>query len=245
MADVSLAGKTVVVTGAAGGIGAATCARLSEDGVRVVGVDLKPSAGQVSLELDLGDIDSLKLVVDAVRDSPLVGVVNNAALSSSVPTSEVDSSLWERLLAVNLRAPFFLAEMLVEQLHENAGSVINVASVHAFATSRGAVPYAASKGGLVALTRAQAVDWSARQLRVRSNCVVPGAIQTDMLTDGLLRTRVKPQELASRHLTGTLGTPAEVAELIYFLLSPNSHFINGTTLVIDGGALAQLSTENR
>lgn len=242
-AEQSLGGKVVVVTGAAGGIGAAICAHLESLGVRTVGVDRRPSLADVSVELDLTDVDSYSSIVEAVGPRPLVGLVNNAAISSTAPSHRMDVQTWDEILAVNLRAPFFLSESLVTRLDEQSGSVVNISSVHAAATSAGAVPYAASKGGLLALTRGQAVDWSARRLRVRSNAVVPGAVDTNMLRDALDRTGIRIHDLAARHPSRRVGQPVDVAEAVSFLLSQRSSFVNGAAIVVDGGALSLLSTE--
>lgn len=234
----------VVVTGASGGIGSAVTEALKAAGAEVIGVDRSTgSTANRHVEADLADPRSIGLVGEAVGDRPLRGLVNNAAASTTSDTADVSPSLWDEILAVNLRAPFFLAEALLENLLEGSGCVVNVSSVHAIATSRGAVPYAASKGGLVALTRGQAVDWAARGMPVRSNAIVPGAIDTPMLRDGLTRTGVALAELGRRHPSGRVGEPHEVASLVRWLVLEDSGFVNGATINIDGGALAQLSTE--
>lgn len=234
-----------VVTGAAGGIGSAIVNSLRGDGHWVLGVDRAgtTSAADEHLEVDLGDPAAGIAVSEAVGDRPVRGLVNNAATSTTTPTADLDATEWDRILAVNLRAPFLLAEALVEALAAVRGAVVNVSSVHAFETSVGAVPYAASKGGLNALTRALAVDWSARGLPVRVNAVAPAAIDTPMLRDGISRTGLAMEQLGRRHPLGRVGTPQEVASAVVFLLSDAAAFVHGHVLPVDGGALAQLSTE--
>ena len=132
-------------------------------------------------------------------------------------------------------------------LRRSRGAVVNVASVHAFATSAGAAPYAASKGAIVALTRAAALEWAPD---VRVNAVAPGAVDTGMLRQGVQRwappeaVDAELERLAARIPLGRIGRPEEIAEAILFLADGRrSSFITGQVLVADGGALARLSTE--
>lgn len=238
------ADQRFVVTGAGGGIGAACVDLLKKSGATVIGVDLSGSSeADEHVQVDLADPAQLPLVADTLGARAIHGIVNNAAASSSEPTESISSDAWDDIFAVNVRAPFLLSEMLLPNLSGVEGAVVNVASVHAFATSVGAVPYAASKGGLVALTRALAVDWRSRGHAVRVNAVAPGATDTSMLRDGLSRTGLAVDELGRRHPLGRVAAATEIAAAVVFLLSPRSSFIHGETLVVDGGALALLSTE--
>lgn len=236
--------RVAVVTGAAGGIGAATCALLDERGWDVVGIDQRdPSSDQsgwrtadcaepAELEAALADLDRID------------GLVNNAALQHGRPLLETSIDEWDRLLAVNLRAPFSAIKLAAERLSVTAGSVVNVASVHALATSPNVAPYAASKGGLVALTRAAALELAPHSIRI--NAVLPGAVDTPAFRDGLGRmdTADGERSLIERTPLQRIGAPAEIAEAIAFLLDgEHSGFMTGQTLVVDGGALARLSTE--
>jgi NAD(P)-dependent dehydrogenase (short-subunit alcohol dehydrogenase family) len=134
-------------------------------------------------------------------------------------------------------------------LKEGNSSIVNIGSVHAYATSRNISAYAASKGALLAFTRALALEFIDDGIRV--NCVVPGAVNTNMLVEGLTRandgfetTQVMLDRLGLRHPIKRVGEPAEIANLIYFLTdNTQSAYITGQSFVIDGGALTQLSTE--
>lgn len=236
--------RWAVVTGSAGGIGSAVVRRLQKDGIRVLGVDRSDDGlSDEHLRIDLARAEVGRAVAERMGDRRVVALVNNGAESSSRPTEGLETAEWDQILAANLRAPFLLAEALVPALHANDGAVVNVGSIHAYATSVGAVPYAASKGGLLALTRALAVDWATRGINVRINAVAPAAIDAPMLTDGLVRTGQTLDEIGRRHPIGRVGTSEEVAGTVVFLLSPDAGFAHGTTIVLDGGALARLSTE--
>jgi NAD(P)-dependent dehydrogenase (short-subunit alcohol dehydrogenase family) len=239
-----VSGGLVVVTGAAGGIGSTLVEVLTARGYDVLATDRTvPGVGAERLAVDLTDPGCGDALAAAVGDRPLAGLVNNAAASTTTATTDLTVDEWDTILTVNLRAPFLLAEALLPALTAGRGAVVNVSSVHGFETSVGAVPYAASKGGLNALTRALAVDWSARGVPVRVNAVAPAAIDTPMLRDGLARTGTDIAQLGARHPLGRVGTGAEVAAVIAFLLSDDAAYVHGSVLPVDGGALAQLSTE--
>ena len=149
-----------------------------------------------------------------------------------------------RLLSLVL--PLYNEEETLPLLRERRGAVVNVASVHAIATSAGLAAYAASKGAVVALTRAAALELAPEGIRV--NAVLPGAIDTQMLRDGLSRggpdIDAGMAALAERTPLGRIGRPQDVAEAVLFLADASrSSFITGQTLVVDGGATARLSTE--
>jgi NAD(P)-dependent dehydrogenase (short-subunit alcohol dehydrogenase family) len=116
-----------------------------------------------------------------------------------------------------------------------------VSSVHAEATSAGIATYAASKGGLLALTRAMALEWA--EDGIRANCVLPGAVDTPMLAEGLFRSGSTVQSLGRKHPLGRVGHSSEIAHTIAYLLSDDASFVTGASLRVDGGALARLSTE--
>jgi NAD(P)-dependent dehydrogenase (short-subunit alcohol dehydrogenase family) len=228
-----------VVTGAARGIGAATCERFADCGWDVVGIDIRASRW-TDVTVDVGDADALRAAVAGL--GRVSALVNNAAVQLFKPLAETTVEEWDSLQGSNLRSAFVAMEAARPQLAGSRGSVVNVASVHALATSRSVAAYAASKGGLVALTRAAALEFAAEGIRV--NAVLPGAVDTEALRQGLSRRRDAEELLTSRTPLGRIGSPQEVAEAILFLADASrSSFITGQTLVVDGGALAQLSTE--
>lgn len=248
--------RHVVITGAAGGIGRACVDHYHQQGWRVWAVDQAPPAsalpdGVTFIEADLAIAGEVDAIVDQLSQElgGLHVLVNNAALQVAKPLADTSADEWDRVHAINLRAPFLLARGLYPLLAAAHGAVVNVSSVHAFATSADIGAYASSKGGLLALTRAMAIEFA--KDGVRANAVLPGATDTPMLQAGLSRGHVqgddiqqRKDDLANKILLKRLATPEEIARSIYFLGDGEaSGYITGQSLVVDGGALARLSTE--
>jgi NAD(P)-dependent dehydrogenase (short-subunit alcohol dehydrogenase family) len=156
---------------------------------------------------------------------------------------------WDAVMSNNLRSVFLAVKLAYPLLEEQNGAIVNVSSVHAVATSRNIAAYAASKGALLALTRALALEFGPDGVRV--NAVLPGAVDTKMLRDGLDRGHVEGDDiedlvrgLGEKHVMGRVGRPGEIGEAILFLAdAERSSFMTGQSLVVDGGATARLSTE--
>ncbi len=179
----------------------------------------------------------------------LDALVNNAAQQIAKPLIETTVEEWDSVMASNLRSVFLSAKLAHPLLKINGGAIVNVSSVHTIQTSANIAAYAASKGGLLALTRAMAIEFAPDNIRV--NAILPGAIDTPMLRAGLGRGHVghgnmqeRLDNLAHKTVNGRVGTPEEIAHAIYFLADhEQSSFMTGQALVIDGGATARLSTE--
>lgn len=232
-----------VVTGAAGGIGGATVRSLQGHGFHVIGVDITPGApGDESRSIDFRSPICGDEVLAALDGRPMQGLVNNAAVAVYRSIEDTTLDEWNEVLDVNLRAAFLVSKALFRSMEAaGGGAIVNVSSVHAEATSMGIAAYAASKGGLLALTRAMALEWA--PLGVRVNTVLPGAVDTAMLDRGLFRSGATIESLGARHPVGRVGHIDEVAHVISFLLSPEASFVTGTSIRADGGALARLGTE--
>lgn len=249
--------QTVLITGAAGGIGRATVALFAQKGWRVIGVDRAPFGEEFPasgrfIQADISRPDVLERIFFQVREftDSLTVLVNNAAHQVAKPLLETSVEEWDAVMASNLRS-VFLAVKLAHPLFKTAGggAIVNVSSVHAVQTSANIAAYAASKGGLLALTRAMAIEFAPDEIRV--NAILPGAVDTPMLRAGLGRGHVgqgdiheRLENLARKTVNGRVGQPAEIAHAIYFLADDEqSSFMTGQALVVDGGATARLSTE--
>lgn len=249
--------RTVFVTGAAGGIARATVSLFAERGWRVIGVDRKefgedfPKDG-LFIHADISDPSQLETIFEEVKAfcPTLDAVVNSAGIQVSKPILETTVEEWDEVIATNLR-PMFLGAKYEYPLLAAAGggAIVNISSVHAIQTSANIGAYAASKGGILALTRAMAIEFANGNIRV--NAVLPGAVDTPMLRSGLERGHLagasetdRLDNLARKTVNGRIGKPEEIAQAIYFLAdSTQSSFMTGQALVVDGGATAKLSTE--
>jgi NAD(P)-dependent dehydrogenase (short-subunit alcohol dehydrogenase family) len=248
--------RTVLVTGAGGGIGRATVHHFSEKGWRVIGVDRSgfgegfPNDGRF-IQADISRPDSVEQIFRESKDfhPALDALINNAAVQVAKPLVETSVEEWDAVMASNLRSVFLFVKLAYPLLKVRGGAVVNVSSVHAIQTSANIAAYAASKGGLLALTRAMAIEFAPDNIRV--NAILPGAVDTPMLRAGLSRGHVghgdiqeRLENLARKTVSGKVGTPAEIAHAIYFLADAGqSSFMTGQALVVDGGATARLSTE--
>lgn len=237
--------RVAVITGAAGGIGSATVDLFHAEGWATVGID-RQEAPKTNADrfvvADVADEGSLKAAIEGLADlGQIDALVNNAAASVSRPLAETTTAEWDAVMAVNVRAAFLATRYARPLMVGRGASIVNVGSVHAHATTTGVAAYATSKGALLALTRAAALDFAADGVRV--NAVIPGAVETPMLrrpgNDG---KRIR--SIAHRTPLGRIGEPPEIAQAILFLADrERSSFITGTGLVVDGGALARLGTE--
>jgi len=249
-----LAGKNVIVTGAASGIGRACAARLLEEGANVMGADIEPgdapgsASGGATWAFTTVDVTDEASVVHLVEETARVlgrvdGLVNAAGVAGGGAVHMVDTAEWNRVVGVNLFGTFLtakhaIAQMLEQPLVDGArGAVVTIASIEGIEGTAGGSAYSASKGGVVILTKNMAIDYAGRGIRV--NTVCPGFIDTPMTKaifgEGMERAR---REIISEHKLGRFGQPEEIAAAVTFLVSSDASFVTGHALVVDGGYTA-------
>ncbi|MBM3516538.1 MAG: SDR family oxidoreductase [Alphaproteobacteria bacterium] len=235
-----LRGRTALVTGHRGGIGAAILARLEEAGARVVGLDLP--------EVDLSEIGAIAAHVGrASTAGPIDILVNNAGTTSlgsilDTPVEEV-----ERIFRVNVLAPFALIKaVLPAMIERRRGAIVNIASDQALIGKRVSAAYGASKAALAQLTRSAALDWAPYNIRI--NCLAPGSTDTAMLRAVIADlARLYPAAYAGTSLEayragvplGRFAEPEEIAWMVAVLASEAASFMTGAVIPVDGGGTAQ------
>jgi len=231
----SVEGKRALVTGGGSGIGAAVARRLAAEGATVVVADLDPHSvaqelGAEAVELDVRDEAQ---VARAVTDLDVL--VNVAGIGSTTNAPDTPLEVWENVFAVNARGTFLCCKHAVVGMRERGGgSIVNVASIAGLVGLRNRVAYSASKGAVIALTRALAVDHVADGIRV--NAVAPGTVDSPWVRRLVEDVGESLDVLRARQPLGRLGLPDEIAEAISYLIS--AEFVTGSVLVIDGGLTA-------
>jgi NAD(P)-dependent dehydrogenase (short-subunit alcohol dehydrogenase family) len=241
-------GKVAIVTGAAGGIGAAIAARLHAEGATTVIADLQADAAEraaatlvaaaggtaLGLACDVGSEVQVEAAMRTTmeRFGRVNLIVNNAGLMTFKTLAEFTGDDWLKVLRVDLLgAAFFTRQAFLH--FRDGGAIVNIASVHAVETSANAAPYSAAKAALLSLTRTTSIE--GRERNIRANAVLPGAIDTPMLWDNP-NVKSGAETIDKRDV----GTPDDVAAAVAFLASEDARFITGTTLAVDGGRLAKL-----
>jgi len=251
-----VAGKVAVVTGGASGIGAESARRLAREGASVVLTDLTRDAGEtvahaiedgggraVFLSHDVADEAAWAAVAAAAveRFGRLDVLVNSAGIGAGAPLMEMPLAEWRRMMSINLDGTFLGMRACAPAMAEKGGgSIVNLSSILGKVGQAGAAHYCASKGGVLMLTKAAALEWAPMGIRV--NSVHPGYIETPMVASALQASE-NANELRDliigRHALGRLGVAREIADGVVFLASDESSFMTGAELVIDGGYTAQ------
>lgn len=237
-----LEGLVALVTGGASGIGAAVAARLQADGARVAVLDLNPGAaaeGQLGVACDVGDDASVRAAVARVVEElgGLDVVVNNAGIGAAGTVADNDDDEWHRVLDVNVVGMVRVTRAALPHLRAStAPAVVNTSSIAATAGLPQRALYSASKGAVLALTRAMAADHVREGIRV--NCVNPGTADTpwvQRLLDAAEDSAAERTALEARQPHGRLVSAEEVADAVAYLASPRSRSTTGTSIAVDGG----------
>ena len=244
-------GKSILVTGAASGIGKATAERFGAEGGRVFCVDVnEKGAAEVAAAIvaaggdaashfcDVSSPDSINVVMEAVlaRHGKLDVLAHVAGVGGFKKTSDETLESWNRVLSINLTGTFLLNQAAIPHIVKTTGAIINTASVAGLKSHPWSAAYCASKGGVVMLTKAMAVDYGRKGVRI--NCICPGGVETPIISNFQPPAGTNPAALQRIMPLGRMGKPAEIAGTIAFLASEDATYINGATIVVDGGMIA-------
>jgi 2-keto-3-deoxy-L-fuconate dehydrogenase len=250
----SVNGKLAIVTGGGSGIGRATALLLASEGARVVVADMhgaaaeetaklaggeRDSGGLIAVETDVSDersVEELFRRCDGELGPPSV-LANIAGVGSTTSAPDTTLAVWESVFAVNARGTFLCCRQAIPRMAAaGGGSIVNMGSVAGLVGIRNRAAYCASKGAVVALTRALALDHVSDRIRV--NCVCPGTVDSPWVRRLLDEAGESLDALVARQPMGRLGSPEEIAAAVLYLVSDAAAFITGSALVIDGGLTA-------
>jgi NAD(P)-dependent dehydrogenase (short-subunit alcohol dehydrogenase family) len=249
-------GKSAIVTGAAGGIGRASAMAFAREGAGVVVADLNLAGCEetvnliaseggkaVAIETDVSNATDVQAMVKKAVDEfgGLNFAHNNAGIEGAVAmTADYDENEWDRVLSINLKSVFLCMKYEIpEMLKVGGGAIVNTASIAGLVGYMTMPAYAASKHGIVGLTKTAALEYATRGVRI--NVICPGGVQTPMV-DRMSAARDKEEFEASikaMHPIGRIGQPEEIADVAVFLCSDKASFITGQALAADGGFVAQ------
>jgi len=253
-----LKNKIILVTGASRGIGKSIAQICAREGATIIASSRTLKANNDFIKsLPNQELDHSTLTLDVAKPEDienafkfilskygrLDGLVNNAGVDFTQPFLETSLNDWHRLLDINISSVFLLSQLAIKAMLKNkkGGAIVNISSVHTFATYSGSGPYAASKGAMKMLTKALTCEFAKETIRI--NTVSPGLTRTDIWEDHIKLHGSEEEALKhwSKNIpSGKLVEPEEVGELTSFMLSDRAYSINGTEIYIDGGMTAQL-----
>ncbi len=248
----SLEGKHALVFGGTSGLGKAIAVGLAEAGADVVPVgrraeqvrstvaDVK-AAGRKTFEMtaDVTDRSQIQAVIDRMlKEMGRIDImVNSAGITKRVPSLEVEDSLWNRIMEINLKGTWNTCQMVGRAMKEQKyGRVINIASIASFVSAHEVAPYAASKGGVMQMTRCLAAEWAKYNITV--NAIAPGVFETDLNRE-LINRPARKASILSHTPMKRFGQVEEIKGAAVFLASDSASFVTGACIPVDGGFLAQ------
>ena len=234
-----LEGKIALVTGGSAGIGAECCKLFAAEGARVTAADLKPLTYEAEnveyAALDVTDAASCKKVVEdtAAKYNRIDILVNNAGVTKDALIQKMTDEMWDTVLNVNLKGVFYMTRLVGPMMMAAGyGSIVNISSVVGEYGNIGQTNYAATKAGIIGMTKTWAKEFARKGANVRTNAIAPGYIMTDIL-------KTVPQELLDKFagltMLGRLGLPEEIAKVALFLAGDESSYVTGHTLSANGG----------
>lgn len=254
--EISLKGKTVLVTGASSGIGRATVKAFAESGAKVLLVDidlqgmidtvksLEHPAKHETIHINLGKKEEIDTLWDILSVYPDV-LVNNAGVYPTQDYLKVTEQEYQRTVDINMNSMFWMCQQFIKRRQKLGGTIVNIASIEAVLPfKKDLIPYCMSKSAVISLTRSIARDYGRKKFR--ANVILPGAIKTpgtmSQVWKGLLNFRIDLMRVAdifqSRLALGRWGTPEEVAQVIVFLASEQASYVQGAVVPVDGGFLS-------
>ena len=250
--------RVAIVTGGAKGIGGGICKVLSQEGAKVVVVDWDEKMGKKTAEdlnqaggeaifvlCDVSNEDQVKAMIEATLKhfGKIDILVNNAGVGVYKTVLDTSSADWDHCLSVNLKGQFMCSKYAIPHMQSiGKGAIVNISSVHSFQTVNGVAPYAASKGGITALTRNMAIDYGPT---IRVNSVAPGWVLTPLIQsifDSYPDPADQQRQVEKRQVMKRIGQPEDIGYAVAFLVSDEASFITGTQLYVDGGLTAQLES---
>ena len=239
-----LDGKIVIVTGGSKGIGYSIAERFVEEGAKVIicsrnKSELSAAASKIgcdSYQLDVGDSKAIKAMADwfSKEHETLDILVNNAGLIRLGTIKSATEEDWDIQINVNLKGPFLMSNTFLPYMNDGS-SILNIASTVGLRAMRGAAAYCASKGGVVNLTKAMALDLAGK---IRVNCICPAVVDTPMVAERLKSGKVTREILDKVQPIGRMGQPEEIASMALHLCGPESEWTTGSIITLDGGQTA-------